>query len=134
MLNALRTTLLTLILAAAPLPAAATDLEDFAAAVERAEIQYRLALRAVETSGRDQTSAEVALFREAWQEAIAQLDNRRPAEFEDDESYAATMLEVDMALVGAMIVIDIGSREGARAALTPIGEKLAKLRDRVERR
>lgn len=134
MLKALQAIALAMTVIAAPLPAAAGDLEEFAAAIERAEIQYRMALRVLETSGRDQTAAEVALFREAWQEAIARLDNHRPPEFQDDETYASTMLEIDTALVGAMIVIDIGSREGARAALAPIGDKLAKLRDRVERR
>jgi hypothetical protein len=44
------------------------------------------------------------------------------------------MMQIDMAVVGALIVIDFGSREAARAALTPIGDSLAKLRDRVERR
>jgi hypothetical protein len=131
---AARSILLALILATALLPAAADDLDEFAVAVERAELQYRMALRTLESSGRDETAAEVALFREAWQEVIARLDSHRPAEFEGDDSYAVTMTEVDAALVGVMIVIDIGSREGARAALAPIGEKLAKLRDRVERR
>ena len=134
MFTALRTILLALIVVAAPLPASADDLEEFAVAVERAELQYRMALRTLETAGRDETTAEVALFRQAWQEVIARLDNHRPAQFEGDDSYAATMMEVDTALVGAMIVIGISSREGARAALAPIGEKLAKLRDRVERR
>ncbi len=134
MFTALRTILLALIVVAAPLPAAADDLEEFAVAVERAELQYRMALRTLETAGRDETTAEVALFRQAWQEVIARLDNHRPAQFEGDDSYAATMMEVDTALVGAMIVIGISSREGARAALAPIGEKLAKLRDRVDRR
>ena len=134
MFTALRTILLALIVVAAPLPASADDLEEFAVAVERAELQYRMALRTLETAGRDETTAEVALFRQAWQEVIARLDNHRPAQFEGDDSYAATMMEVDTALVGAMIVIGISSREGARAALAPIGEKLAKLRDRVDRR
>jgi hypothetical protein len=44
------------------------------------------------------------------------------------------MLQIDMAIVVALINIDIGSREAARAALTPIGERLAQLRERVERR
>ena len=44
------------------------------------------------------------------------------------------MLQIDMAIVAALIVIDIGSREAARAALAPIGERLAKLRERVEQR
>src|SRR5262245_58478692 len=99
--------LLALIVATAPLPAAAGALEEFSKAVERAESQYRIALRTLESSGRDETATEVRLFREAWQEVIARLDNNRPAEFEGDESYTATMMQVDTALVGALIVIDI---------------------------
>jgi hypothetical protein len=76
---AARTILLGLMLAAVPLSAGADDLEDFDAAVERAELQYRVALRTLETSGRDETAAEVGLFREAWQHVIAQLDSNRPA-------------------------------------------------------
>lgn len=127
-----RTILLALLLAA-PLPASADSLGDFAAAVERAELQYRITLRTLETSGRDETAAQVGLFREAWQNVIAQLDNNRPAEFEGDESYAATMTQVDAQLVGIMIVIDIGSRDAARAALTPVGDALTKLRERAAR-
>ena len=119
MLTATRTLLLALILAASPVAAGADDLADFAAAVERAELQYRVVLRTLESAGRDETAAEVRLFRETWQDVIARLDNHRPAQFEGDESYAATMTEIDAALVGVMIVIDIGSREAARAALAP---------------
>ena len=134
MFTAVRTILLALILAAAPLVAGADDLKDFADAVERAELQYRIALRTLESAGRDETAAEVRLFREALQDAIARLDEHRPPKSESDDSYAGTMLQIDMAIVGALIVIDIGSREAARAALTPIGERLAKLRERVEPR
>jgi len=134
MVTAVRTILLALILAVAPLPALADDLKDFADAVEQAELQYRIALRTLESSGREQTAAEVRLFRDALQEAIARLDKRGPVKSEGDESYAASMLQIDMAVIGALIVIDIGSREAARAALTPIGERLAKLRERVEQR
>ena len=129
--TAARTVLLALTLASAPLSAGADDLKDFAAAVERAQSQYRIALRTLESSGREQTAAEVRLFRETWQDVIARLDNHRPAQFEGDESYAVTMTEIDVALVGVLIVIDIGSREAARAALTPIGETLAKLHERA---
>jgi hypothetical protein len=130
--NALRTIVLALILSAASLAARADDLKDFAEAVERAELQYRFALRTLESSGREQTAAEVRLFREALQEAIARLDKHQ-SKAEGEESYAATMMQVDTAIVGALIVIDIGSREAARAALSPIGDTLMKLRERVER-
>ena len=95
MFAAARTILLALILAAVPLLAGADDLQDFETAVERAELQYRIALRTLESSGRDETAAEVRLFREAWQHVIAQLDSNRPAQFEGDESYARTMTEID---------------------------------------
>jgi hypothetical protein len=127
----LRMTLLALILASAPLRAFADDLEQFTVAIERAELQYRVALRTLESSGRDETAAEVRLFREAWQDAIARLDKNPPEQFAGDESYAATMTEIDARLVGALIVIDIGSREAARSALAPIGETLARLRERT---
>ncbi len=132
MIRAARTIFLVLIVSAAPLAAGAGDLEDFADAVERAELQYRMALRTLESSGRKETAAEVRLFREALQDVIERLDSHRPAQLEGDSSYAAAMMQIDMAIVGALIVIDIGSRESARAALEPIGEKLAKLRERVD--
>ncbi len=131
MLTAARTLLLALMLATSPVVGSANDLTDFNAAVERAELQYRIALRTLESSGREQTAAEVRLFREALQDAISRLDEQRPPKSESDDSYAGTMLQIDMAIVGALIVIDIGSREAARAALTPIGERLEKLRERV---
>ena len=65
MVTTVRTILLALILASAPLSAGADDLKDFAVAVERAELQYRIALRTLESAGREQTAAEVRLFREA---------------------------------------------------------------------
>ena len=135
MLTAARTLLLAVILAASPVVAGADDLTDFSAAVERAELQYRIALRTLESAGRDETAAEVRLFREALQDAIARLDDEQHSpKSESDDSYAGTMLQIDMAIIGVLIVIDIGSREAARVALTPIGERLAKLRDRVDPR
>ena len=130
-MTVIRTIFLALIIASAPLSAPADDLKDFADAVERAELQYRIALRTLESSGREQTAAEVRLFREALQDAIARLDEHRPQKSEGGESYAAAMMQIDMAVIGALIVIDIGSREAARAALAPIGERLVKLRERT---
>lgn len=131
MFTAARTILLALSLMACPIAAGADNLKDFTDAVERAELQYRIALRTLETSGREQTAAEVRAFRDVLQEAIARLDEQRPQKSEGDESYAATMMQIDVAVIGVLIVIDIGSREAARAALTPIGERLAKLRERT---
>jgi hypothetical protein len=41
-------------------------------------LQYRLALRTLESSSREQTAAEVRMFREACQDVIARLDSNRP--------------------------------------------------------
>jgi hypothetical protein len=133
MLTVVRTILFALILAAAPLPAAAAagDLEQFVAALEQAQLQYQIALRTLEKSGREQTAAEVRLFRQAWQQVIDRLDKNRPEQFGTDESYAAIMTEIDARVVGALIVIDIGSRDAARSALAPIGDTLARLRERA---
>jgi len=128
-----RTLFLALALAAAR-PAAADDLGDFAAAIERTAAQYHFALRTLDTSGREQTATEVRLLRQEWQGLIARLDNRRAAGFDGDNADAATMMDIDMRLVTALIVIDIGSREAARAALAPIGETLAKLREQADKR
>ena len=92
MLTATRTLLLALILAASPVVAGADDLTDFTAAVERAELQYRIALRTLELAGRDETAAEVRLFREALaRRDRARSTSHRPAQFEGDDFYAVTM-------------------------------------------
>ena len=111
--------------------AAASEFKDFGAAVDRADAQYRIALRTLETAGREQTAAEVRMFRQTWQDIIDRYETSRPAEFEGDDFNAATFTEIDVRLVGALIVIDIGSREAAREALKPIGDTLAQLRERT---
>ena len=135
MLWRLRTQILaTLALALAGRPAAADDL---ATSLQRSNAPPRnttLRLRALETSGREQTAAEVRLFRQEWQGLIDRFETDRPAEFDGDNFYAITLTEIDARLVAALIVIDIGSREAAREALAPIGETLARLRERAERR
>jgi hypothetical protein len=133
MLTSARMMLLALVFAFAARPACADDLSDFAAALERAAAQYHFALRALETRGREETAAEVRLFRQEWQRLIERVDQKSPAEFEGDDFYAVSLTEVDARLVAALIVIDIGSRDAAREALKPIGETLARLRERAGR-
>lgn len=97
------------------------------AALEQASARYRVLMRTLETRGREETSAEVARFREAWQTVIDRLKSDRP----DDEEQAALLFQVDSRIVGAMIVVDIGSREAASEALTPIAKTLELLRERA---
>jgi hypothetical protein len=103
----------------------------FDGAVARAAMQYRIVMRTLETGGREQTEAEVSLFREAWGDIIERFGKDRPSAFADDETYASTLLDIDVRLLGALLVINIGSREAAREALKPIGETLARLQERA---
>ena len=107
-------------------PAVANERGDFDSALRQANAQYQVALETLETRGREETSAEVARFRQAFQAVIARFDANH-ALLAGDEDYAGLLMQVDASLVGAMIVIDIGSRDAARAALAPIADSLSKL-------
>jgi len=109
-------------------PAGADERAEIHAALRQATAQYRAAMRAVETLGREETAAEVARFRDALQAVIEHVDAQRTANQED---YAGRLLQLDTSIVGIMIVIDIGSREAARQALAPIGQILAELSARA---
>jgi hypothetical protein len=107
--------------------AEADDLADFHSAVEHAASQYRAAVQTLETRGREETTAAVHRFRQAWQLVIDRFEKNPPAALGGDEQYAATFMQVDMRIVGALLVIDIGSREATRDALAPIEQTLAQL-------
>jgi hypothetical protein len=107
--------------------AAADELADFHAAVKVATFEYRAALETLDTRGRDETAAAVARFRKSWQVVTDLYADHRPKAWADDHTLAATFMQVDARLVGALIVIDIGSREAAREALAPIAGTLAAL-------
>jgi hypothetical protein len=108
--------------------AEADDRADFQRAVEFASDRYRMALRTLETGGREETASAVRAFRVAWQAVIDRFEKQPPGLPDAAEPYAAIFMQVDMRIVGALIVIDIGSREAARDALAPIEETLARLR------
>jgi hypothetical protein len=108
-------------------PVRADELADFRAAVDEASAEYRLTLRILETRGQDETAAAVHRLRAAWQAIGERFGAHRPAPFADDENFGAMFMQVDVSLVGVLLVIDLGNRDGARAALAPIGEALATL-------
>jgi hypothetical protein len=126
--------LITALLAQWPISAAGADERaDLNAAFELASAQYQVALKTLETRGRDETAAEVGRLREAFQSVIQQFDANRAA-LGHDPDYDGMLLQLDVSIVGVMLVIDFGSREAARDALTPIGQRLAELRARAVRR
>jgi hypothetical protein len=126
--------LITALLAQWPISAAGADERaDLNAAFELASAQYQVAAKTLETRGRDETAAEVGRLREAFQSVIQQFDANRAA-LGLDPGYDGMLLQLDVSIVGVMLVIDFGSREAARDALTPIGQRLAELRARAVRR
>ena len=119
--------LVTTLLVQWPISAAgAGERAELEAAFKLASAQYQVALKTLETSGREETSAEVGRLRETFQTVIQQFDANRAA-LGLDQDYAGMLMQLDVSIVGVMLVIDFGSREAARDALTPIGESLAEL-------
>jgi len=110
-----------------PGPAGADELNDFRCAVDAAAGQYRVAMTTLETSGREQTAVEVRRFRESWQAIVDRYGAHPPVASSPEDDYAGLLMQIDARIVGALIVIDIGSREAARDALTPIGDTLSAL-------
>ncbi len=68
-----------------------------------------------------------ASLPQSWQALVDRFGESRPASIADDEQFSATVTLTDARLVGALIVIDIGSRDAAQSALAPIAETLADL-------
>ena len=123
--------LVTALLLQSPIgPATADERSELAAAFKLASAQYQVALKTLETRGREETAAEVHRLREAFQTVIQQFDANRTA-LGLDPDYDGMLLQLDVSMVGVMLVIDFGSREAARDVLTPIGQSLAELQARA---
>lgn len=110
--------------------AAADERSELEAAFKVASAQYQVALKTLETRGREETAAEVHRLRAAFQAVIQQVDANRAA-LGLDPDYDGMLMQLDVSMVGVMLVIDFGSREAARNALTPIGQSLAELQARA---
>jgi len=117
--------------------AAADEHADLQAAFRLATAQYQVALKTLETRGREETAAEVSRLREAFQAVIQEFNANRTALGSDlggDQDYAGALMQLDVGIIGVLLVIDLGSREAAREALIPIGRSLAELGARATAR
>jgi hypothetical protein len=116
-----------------PWPSAAAGADeraDLQAAFRLATAQYQAALKTLETRGREETAAEVSRLRAAFQAVIQQFNANRAA-VDGDQDYAGALMQLDVGIIGVLLVIDFGSREAAREALIPIGRSLAELAARA---
>jgi hypothetical protein len=112
------------------LSANADERAELQAAFRVATAQYQVALKTLETRGREETANEVSRLREAFQAIIAKFDANRAASGRDQE-YAGLLMQLDTSIIGVMLVVDFGSREAARDALVPIGRSLSELAARA---
>jgi hypothetical protein len=119
-----------LLLPWSPSAAGADERADLQAAFRLATAQYQVALKTLETRGREETAAEVSRLREAFQAVIQQFNANRVAH-DGDQDYAGALMQLDVSIIGVLLVIDFGSREAAREALIPVGRSLAELGGRA---
>jgi len=110
-----------------PTSGRADELADFHAALERAIDQYHFAMSVLDTGSQEQTAAEVGRLRQAWQAITERFGAQRPAVFDNDDDYRGIFLRNDLGLVGVLLIIDLGNRDAARAALLAIGDSLMQL-------
>lgn len=103
------------------------ELSDFHTAVGQAADQYRNAMETLETKGQAETAAAVHRLRESWQAIGERFGKNPPPVFADDEEYAGLFMQIDMRLIGVLLVIDMGNRNAARAGLTPVQDVLSRL-------
>src|SRR5437868_5088847 len=108
-------------------PVRADDVSDFHAALTGVSDQYNVALTTLETAGQDETAAQVQRLRIAWQDVVDRFGPHRPEAFANDDNYVATLLDIDVRLIGVLLIIDMGNRDAARSSLKAIQAMIADL-------
>jgi hypothetical protein len=111
------------LLQALPVAARADEVTDFKAAVADATAQYHVALTTLETQSQDETEAEVERLRAALHTVADRFGSNRAI----SEDKRALFMQIDVRLVGMLLVIRMGNRDAARKGLEAIGDMLAEL-------
>jgi len=126
----MRAMLLAMLLATAAEAAAAQPgaPETFAGAWQETSTEYQAALRTLETRGREETAAAVHRLRQSFQQLAERFVADRPPHLAADPEWPGEFMQIEVRLIGALLVIEMGSRDGARQSLAPLADTLAKLR------
>ncbi len=106
----------------APLPAT------YAGAWDETAAEYQAALRTLEAQGREETAAAVGRLRKSFQQLAERFVAERPPHLAEDPQWPAEFMQIDVRLVGTLLVIEMGSRDAARQSLAPLADTLARLR------
>jgi hypothetical protein len=114
--------------AACTAPAAADELGDFNAAVERASSHHRVALGYLRTGNVDLAMLELERMGDAWNEVTDRFGKAPPPPFRNNPLFGQAMLDVPTRLATASILVNIGRVDVARQGLAEIRTVLARLR------
>jgi hypothetical protein len=123
-----RIAVLALALLAGPRSAAAGDLTDFNAAVEKAAGHNRVAIGYLRTGNTDLASLELDRLRDAWTALNARFAGKRPDAFDGNPLYGTTMVNISTRLVAADMMLKSGRTEAASQSLSAIRGDLYDLR------
>ena len=115
-----RIAVLALALLAGPRLAAAGDLADFNAAVEKAAGHNRVAIGYLRTGNVDLASLELDRLREAWSAVSARFSGKRPDAFDGNSLYGATLVNINARLVAADMMLKSGKADIAAQSLTAL--------------
>jgi hypothetical protein len=120
-----RNAIVALALFAGLATAAADELADFNAAVERASAHNRVALGYLRTGNNELATLELERMREAWADVT---HRKRPEQFKDVSQFTTVMTDISMQLVGADMMLKSGRPENAATALAGVRSELSQLR------
>lgn len=113
-----------------PLPAAASDLSRYNAAVERAYGHYRSAAFYLHNGNPAVANLELQDGLEIWREQVLPFRTSPPDAYADDRAFGEVLEEVAARLQKAEALSADGEVEPAAAQLRPIGPQLGELRAR----
>ena len=98
---------------------------NFDGALEETSAEYQTAMRTLETRGREETAAAVHRLRQSFQQLAERFAADRPPHLAGEAEWPGEFMQIDVRLVGVLLVIDMGSRDGcasgADAARRDIG-------------
>jgi hypothetical protein len=122
-----RTAALVVVLALA-WTAAADELSDFHASVEKAAVHNRVALGYLRTGNLDLAARELEFLAAAWRAVVDRFGARPPDAYSGNALYASTLTDVQTRIVAATILTDLGRGDAARDSLNAIRSGLSRMR------
>jgi hypothetical protein len=116
------------VLALVAVPASASDLALFNAAVEDAAAHNRVAIGYLRTDNVDLAVIEMERTKSAWAALTERFGSTPPVELAGNPRYTETLVGVPTQIVGASLMLTMGRTDLARNALQGIRKQLSAMR------